>query len=252
MTKSEDITEDWLLNAQVRIFQPARGYRAGLDAILLAAALPTRTSGQALDMGCGAGGALFAAAWRLKDLTFTGIERETLMADLARRGVEANGFTGRVDIQDGDIANHSADWENRFDLVFSNPPYFEPGRIKTPGTERSHAYLADVPLPVWLKHMLFATKPRGRIILIHRAGELGEILAYLVSRAGQIEVYPIRSAPGEAAKRVIVTARKGLRRGEIVLHEGLTMHVTRGSPDYTDMAAAILQGAAIDGFSETL
>ena len=27
------VTEDWLLNEQVRIFQPEKGYRAGLDAI---------------------------------------------------------------------------------------------------------------------------------------------------------------------------------------------------------------------------
>ena len=60
-----EVTEDWLLNEQVRIFQPQKGYRAGLDAILLAASLSEKPGQHVLDMGCGAGGALFPAAWRL-------------------------------------------------------------------------------------------------------------------------------------------------------------------------------------------
>lgn len=243
---SDEITEDWLLNEQVRIFQPKTGYRAGLDAILLAASLPDRDGMQALEMGCGAGGALFPAASRLSNARFTGLEREAQMAALARKGVSANGLDARVEIVEGDVHSLPADWENRFDLVFSNPPYFEPGKIQAPSAGRRHAYMADQPLTAWLKAMIFAAKPKGRITIIHRAGEVGEILSYLLSRSGEIEVYPVRSAPGLAAKRVIVTARKGLRRGEVSLHEGLTMHQGRGERDYSETAAAILSGAPLN------
>lgn len=242
---SEDITEDWLLNEQVRIFQPKKGYRAGLDAILLAASLPDRLGMQALELGCGAGGALFPAATRLKNTSFIGLERETEMAALARKGVSANALDDRVQVIEGDVHNLPSDWENRYDLVFSNPPYFEPGKIQAPSSGRHHAYMAEQPLTDWLKAMLFVTKPKGRITLIHRAGEVGEILSYLLSRSGEIEVYPVRSAPGLPAKRVIVTARKGLRRGEVTLHDGLTMHEGRGARDYTEAAAAILSGAPL-------
>lgn len=243
---TDEITEDWLLNEQVRLFQPRKGYRAGLDAILLAAALPDKPGGQALEVGCGAGGALFAAAWRLNTMQFTGLEREPLMADCARKGIAANGFGARVRVETGDVSGLPADWENRFDLVFSNPPYFEPGKIQAPSEGRTHAYMADLPLKDWLKYMLFATRPKGRITLIHRAGDLGDILAYLLTRTGEIEVFPVRSAPGLPAKRVIVTARKGLRKGEITLHEGLTMHMARGEAAYTEAAANVLGGAALD------
>lgn len=138
-----------------------------------------------------------------------------------------------------------ADWEHRFDQVFSNPPYFEPGKILAPHEGRANAYMAETSLTDWLKAMLFAVKPKGRITLIHRAGEVGEILSYLLSRTGQIEVFPVRSAPGEPAKRVIVTARKGLRRGEVALHEGLTMHITKGDQANTAEAAAILSGGPL-------
>jgi hypothetical protein len=37
MPSASDITEDGLLNGRIRLRQPARGYRAGMDAALLAA-----------------------------------------------------------------------------------------------------------------------------------------------------------------------------------------------------------------------
>ncbi|MAP93931.1 MAG: SAM-dependent methyltransferase [Ponticaulis sp.] len=243
---TDAVTEDWLLNEQVRIFQPETGYRAGLDAILLAASLPDLNDKQILDMGCGAGGALFPAAWRLNSSRFVGVEREESSVSLAERGVSANGFEGRVSLFPSDVRNLPEDWENRFDLVMSNPPYFEPGRIQSPTKGRQAAYLAETSLVDWLKAMIKVVAPKGRITLIHRAGELGEILSYLLSRTGQIEVLPVFSAPGEPAKRVIITARKGLKRGEVRLHSGLTMHVAKGNPTYTDRADAILKGAPLD------
>lgn len=236
------ITEDWLLNEQVRIFQPERGYRAGLDAILLAASLSARAGEQILDLGCGAGGALFTAAWRLSDAQFTGADLDSEILKCTEKGIAANAFQERVTVEIANAARLSAEWENRFDQVMSNPPYFEPGRITVPGEGRERAYMAEVPLNDWLKAMLFAVKPKGRITLIHRAGMLGDILAYLMPRSGQIEILPVRSAPGEAAKRVIVTARKGLRRGETILHEGVVMHQRKGAPAYTDRAASVLSG----------
>ena len=240
------VTEDWLLNEKVRIFQPETGYRAGLDAILLAASLSERAGQAVLDMGCGAGGALFPAAHRLEGSHFVGLERDAVMLPLAERGVDANGFADRVSIAAKDVSDIPAEWENRFDQVMSNPPYFEPGRITATHEGRTNAYIADLPLAEWLKAMLFVTRPKGRITLIHRAGMLGEILAYLMSRSGQIEILPVRSAPGEPAKRVLVTARKGLKRGETVLHEGLVMHQAKGQQAYTERAASVLSGEPLD------
>lgn len=238
-------TEDWLLNEQVRIFQPEKGYRAGLDAILLAASLPEKPGQHVLDLGCGAGGALFPAAWRLDQSRFTGLDRDEAILPLTQMGIEANQFSERVGLIASDASGLPAEMENQFDQVMSNPPYFEPGRITDPSAGREAAYMADVPLKDWLKAMLFAVKPKGRITLIHRAGVLGEILSYLLTRSGQIEILPVRSAPGEPAKRVIVTARKGLKRGETVLHEGLVMHKFKGEADYTERAAAVLGGAPL-------
>ena len=57
-----DLREDGFLGGRLRIAQPAQGYRAGADAVMLAAACPARPGQSVLELGCGAGVALMAQA----------------------------------------------------------------------------------------------------------------------------------------------------------------------------------------------
>ena len=47
------ISEDALMGGRVRLLQPAKGYRAGMDAALLAAACDATAGERVLDVGCG-------------------------------------------------------------------------------------------------------------------------------------------------------------------------------------------------------
>ena len=245
MAHAENFTEDRLLGGQVTLFQPRKGFRAGTDSVLLAAALDGGLKGEALEIGCGAGAALFCAAHRLAEAQFTGVEVDANMVDLAHRGIEANDVTGRVQVLGGDAGDLPGDWENRFDLVYSNPPFFEPGRASPPGAGKAGAYTQSLTLDKWLKAMLFTAGPRAPIVLIHRAAELAGILAGLDRRAGEITVLPVKPYPGAEAKRVIIKARKGLRRGDVRLLDGLVLHREKGGP-LTERAEAIMQGEALE------
>ncbi|MBN8529898.1 MAG: methyltransferase, partial [Caulobacterales bacterium] len=70
------MVENALLGGRVRLRQPARGYRAGLDAALLAAAIAARPGQRVIEAGCGAGGALLQIAARRPESLLTGVERE--------------------------------------------------------------------------------------------------------------------------------------------------------------------------------
>ncbi|MCI4644294.1 MAG: methyltransferase domain-containing protein [Hyphomonadaceae bacterium] len=208
-----------------------------MDSVLLAASLPAVET--ALEAGCGAGGALLPAAWRLEATRFTGLEIDGEMSGLARQGVSLNGFASRCEIADGDLAALPAHWENRFDLVFSNPPYFEAARTSPPGEGKEVAYLESLSTDAWVKQMLFAACPKGWIVLIHRAAELASLLGALDRRAGEITVLPIRARAGAPAKRVLVRARKGLRRGPVTLLDGL-------ETEDSGRMEAVLSGDALD------
>lgn len=237
-----ETTVDDFLSGRVQVVQPGKGFRAGTDSVLLAAALGAGLCGEALEIGCGAGGALLPAAWRLPDVRFTGLEKDLPMAALAVEGVAINNLESRVSIVEGDVAALPEEWENRFDLVFSNPPFFEPGSIQQPGQGKDAAYLESVSLKDWLSGMLFAVRPKGTIVMIHRASELARILSVLERRAGEITVLPVRSFPGEDAKRVIVRARKGLRSGPLRLLAGFDLYEARGGE-----RTRLLQSIAADG-----
>jgi tRNA1Val (adenine37-N6)-methyltransferase len=238
-----EATHDKFLGGAVTVVQPAHGYRAGMDAVLLAASLSARDGESLAEAGCGAGAALLCAAHRLPACSFAGFERDTDALGFARLGVAANDMAGRVDVLAQDIADRLPEMENRFDQSFSNPPFFQPGAVRPPAEGKRHAYLAETPLKAWLLFLHHITKPGGRITLIHRAAALGDLLELLGPRTGEIEILPIRPAPGSPAGRVLVRARKGLRRGPVTLYEGLTLHDVAGGPASARAAEALRGGA---------
>ena len=238
------VTEDTLYQGRVKLFQPEKGFRASTDSLVLAAALPEKLNGSALEIGCGCGGALLTAAYRLSSMQLTGVDIDAGMTALASQSVTANGFQDRVNIETGNAAEWVRDKENQFDVVFANPPYFEPGRISAPGAEKAAAYLESLSLDGWIKAMAFAGKPRAPIVIIHRAAELARILSVLDRLTGEIRVLPIASKRDEEARRVLVRGRKGLKRGQVHLLSPLITHTEDGQP--SARLAAIRQGDAID------
>lgn len=245
MTAFDGIEADGFLGGRLQLFQPSSGYRAGLDAVLLAASLSAGEGETLAEAGSGAGGALLCAASRLKEACFSGFEREEAMLDLARASIALNEMAGRVKVVLADIAERPADLENSFDQAFANPPFFPPGQTRRPAAGKEAAFLAHTPLKAWTLFLLHVTRPGGRVTMIHRAAALAEVLELFDRRAGEMEVLPVRSAPGEPASRILVRARKGLRRGPVRLYEGLILHQSPGGAP-TDRAQGIMTGAALD------
>ncbi|PCH69375.1 MAG: methyltransferase, partial [Rhodobacteraceae bacterium] len=59
-----DLTWNAFLGGRVQLLQPQSGYRAGVDPVLLAAAVPGRAGQSVLELGCGAGAASLCLAAR--------------------------------------------------------------------------------------------------------------------------------------------------------------------------------------------
>ncbi|MBI1340021.1 methyltransferase [bacterium] len=238
-------TTDAFLAGRVQVIQPAKGFRAGMDSVMLAASLHAAEGEVLVEAGCGAGAALLCAAARLAHARLIGIEQDADLAGLAQEGIALNGFDGRVEVRTGDVADRGAVAENAADQAFANPPYFQPGATSPPGEGKAAAYVAGVSLKSWVLFLLHAVKPGGRVTLIHRAQALGDLLELLNPRTGEIEVLPIHPSPGAAAKRVLVRARKGLRKGALTLYTGLVLHEAEGGP-LTQRARAALEGGELD------
>lgn len=260
-------TIDALLGGRIVLEQPARGFRASIDAVLLAAAVDVRQGSSVLDAGCGTGAAALCLAWRRPDLVLTGLEIDLLTTALARGNVERNGRSpgqhppGTVTVVAGDLMappdalsdplpDPLPDVLRRpFAAVMTNPPFHPPTGEAARNRGRAVATVDAAGPAGWLGACLRRLAPGGRLVLIHRADRLPRVLAALEPGAGAIEIIPLWPKTGSAAaKRVIVRCRKGAR-SPAILRRGLVLHGRTGI--FTEAAEAILRhGAALDDVLE--
>jgi len=87
-----------LLAGRVVYSQPRRGFRSGIEPVLLAAAVPARAQERVIEAGCGAGAGLLCLAARLPGIGGLGIERDPALAALAARNIAANGWAARLSV----------------------------------------------------------------------------------------------------------------------------------------------------------
>ena len=243
----DETTEDRVLDGRVVLRQPARGYRAGLDAALLAAACDAGPGARVIEAGCGAGGALLAAAARRPQASFTGVERDPKALALATSNIVANDMTGRVTALPGDVGlRFSGLGLEPFDAALANPPFFDdPDALRGPAAERREAWMADDGLEAWLVFLSKAVREGGTITVIHRADRLADILGLLAPKAGSFQVLPVLPFGDQPAKRVLVRAVK-TGKAPLRLLPPLVLHDREGGK-HTARAEAILRGeAALD------
>ena len=236
-------TCDRFLDGRVIVNQPADGFRAGIDAVLLAASIRTKQGDNLLELGCGAGTAMLCAAHRLTECTFTGIDIDPEMIDLADQNIMANAMETRVQARPGDVA--TPDDLGVYDNVFFNPPFFDDAKaLRKPKAGKQQAYLSgDAPLKAWVKLAQETLRPKGRVFMIHRADALPDILIALSKGFGDIAIKPVLPRSDTPAKRVLVSARKGAK-APLTLLSPLVLHDDAGGK-YSAEADAILRGRAV-------
>jgi len=227
-------TIDNFLGGQLKIAQPKAGYRAGSDAVLLAAFLP-EVKGHILDAGCGVGTVSLCGAYRLKEASFTGIDCQEDLITLAKGNAESNGLEGRVQFLAESLETYSLK-PGTFDHVVTNPPYFEDS-APSPHEGRALARSeGEVSLEKWMKFCIKMAKPRGYISFIYPADSLSKALK-AIEILGEVVIVPLWSKAGEGASRCLIRGRKDVK-SKGVLSSGLVLHEADGS--YTAMAKSIL------------
>jgi tRNA1(Val) A37 N6-methylase TrmN6 len=194
-----------------------------------------------LEAGPGSGAAFLCLAARVPGLAIRAVEREAAMAALARENAARAGIDARI--EQGDVA----------DLVlarglgpvahgFANPPYW-PGGTPPPGAiRRAATHEAGPGLADWVRFLAAAIAPRGSLSLILPAARFDAAVAALREAGfGAMEMLPLWPRAGDAAKRVLLRARKGARSPAKIL-PGLVLHEADGR--FTEAAEAILRDAA--------
>ena len=229
------------LGGKIKLNQAESGYRAGIDAALLASAVLVGANKIAVEFGCGAGAALLSAARLNPNTRFIGLEYDADVAQLAAGNVLENGLSERVDIVNTDALMWKSD--RPVDAVFFNPPFFDDrSALRAPKPEKSKAWINHDGLARWVDSGLKRLKEGGVLTMIHRADYLERILSAIGNRGGDTHVLSVHPRIDQPAKRIIVATRK-VSKSPLVILPPLILHPQSGS-SYTERADALLRGEA--------
>ncbi|UWQ46460.1 tRNA1(Val) (adenine(37)-N6)-methyltransferase [Leisingera aquaemixtae] len=247
--REDELTRNGFLGGRVQLWQPARGYRAGVDPVLLAAAVPARAGEAVLELGCGAGQALLCLAARVPGLALAGVELQAPYADLAHRNAAASGQA--MDVYETDLAAlPDALKQRQFHHVIANPPYYKAGaHSQARDAGRKVALGEGTPLADWIAAAARRLAPKGYLHMIQRADRVPDMLAGCSGVLGSLEVLPLAPRQARAAELVILRARKGGRAGfrlhaPLILHEG-DRHECDGESYRPEIRAVLRDGAAL-------
>jgi tRNA1(Val) A37 N6-methylase TrmN6 len=229
-------TEDAFLGGQLRLRQPKSGHRAGHDAMLLAAATPSRSGDRLVDFGAGIGAAGLAVARRVGGIKLVLVEIDQVLAALARGNAAANAIAADVIVLDvtADAGSFAAAGltPDSVDAVMMNPPFNDSARHRaSPDKAREKAHVAtDVTLESWIHAARRILKSAGVLTLIWRADGLAEVLAALGRGFGSLAILPVHSDAKTFANRVLIRAIKG-GKAPLRIHAALLLNDESAVPN---------------------
>jgi tRNA1Val (adenine37-N6)-methyltransferase len=241
------VTDDHLLGGRVSYSQPAEGFRAGIEPVFLAAAIPARRGERVLEGGSGAGAALLCLSARVTGVQGVGVERDPCLVSLAARNAKANCAAGLsffvADVAAMPLAHGAGPSAGTFDHAFANPPYHPADGTASPLPSRVLAKRGEPGLlAVWARALAAPLRHRGTLTFILPAGSLAESLTAMAeagcAASAILPLWPKRDRP---AKLLLVHGVKG-GRAPLRLLPGLVLHDAGGS--FTPAAEAILREGA--------
>lgn len=113
--------------------------KVGTDGILLGAWAPVAKAQRVLDIGTGSGLLTLMLAQRTPDaVTLDAVELDPEAAAQARENADASPWAKRITVHSADIQTWTHQQTQRYDLIVSNPPYYDKGvACATPAREQA-------------------------------------------------------------------------------------------------------------------
>ncbi len=210
----KNFTIDKILRGKISIIQLKKGFRYGFDAVFLASFVNgylkklKKKKISLADVGSGVGTISLIIAYQNDKINITAIENNNTYLEIANENIVRNNFQKKINLMQGDIFNINNDLMNRFDIVVTNPPFYDRKQKKSENELENYA-TRIINYESWIENSVKLLKDKGIIFLIIPTRLLEKSLKFLGTKTGSFKIFPIWPNQKKSSKRLILLAKKG-------------------------------------------
>ena len=211
---SKNVTVDKILRGKISIIQLKKGFRYGFEAVFLASFVNgylkkfKKKKISLVDVGSRVGTISLIIAYHNNEINITAIENNDNYLQIANENIVINNFQKKISVIQGDIFNIDNHLINKFDIVVTNPPFYDQQQKKSENELDNYAKRI-INYESWIENSLKLLKDKGIIFLIIPTGLLEKSLKTLGKRTGSFKIFPIWPNQKHSSKRLILFAKKG-------------------------------------------
>lgn len=231
---NDESIDDLQLNG-LRLIQKEKGFRFGVDAVLLSHFANIKKKHRVIDLCTGTGIVPFLVYGKYSPEEVIGLEIQEDMVEMANRSSILNDTEGTIKFINGDLKDKKLiDSIGKFDIVTVNPPY----KLNNAGIVNPEDKLAIA------RHEIMCTledviassrrllKDNGRIFIVHRPERLADIFG--IMRKYKIEPKRVRMIHPNTKKAPNIVLVEGQRDGGAFLKWEEPLYVYDDNGNYSE------------------
>lgn len=219
----------------LKIIQKQKGFRFGVDAVLLADFAKVKKRERVMDFCTGTGIVPLLLFGKTEAGEILGLELQEEFAEMAQRSMALNRIEDHVSIHQGDLKNQDLLKSlGHFDVVTVNPPYKKrnSGIVNEEDALTIARHEVTLTLEDVVKSARRVLKDQGRLYLIHRPERLADIITHM--RAYRIEPKRIRMVYPNTKKPPTMVLIEGVRDGGEFLKVEAPLYVYDEDGSYSE------------------
>ena len=143
-----------------------------------------------------------------EEINITAIENNNSYIEIANENIVRNNFQKKINLMKEDIFDFDNNLINRFDIVVTNPPFYDQHQKKSENELDNYAKRI-MNYESWIENSVKLLKDKGLIFLIIPTVLLEKSLKSLSTKTGSFKIFPIWPNQKKSSKRLILIAKKG-------------------------------------------
>ncbi len=210
---------DDLQRGGLKIIQDTDTFCFGIDAVLLSDFAFAKPGERVMDLCAGNGVVSLLMYARYNAASYTALEIQKPIADMALASVKMNHLENRIAVINGDVREAKTLFPSgSFDVVTANPPYINnQGRQNEKEALRVARHEVLLSLPELLRSAAYLLTFRGRFYMIHRAQRLPEIIGEMLKVGLQPKaIRLVHPFVDKMAQQVLIEASLGGGEGALI------------------------------------